>query len=297
MNDIINNRELLDTFITEVIEHINSLESNIVKLTNNKDDRDLINEIFRSFHTIKGSSHYLNLIDLVNITHNTENLVDKIRRNELKVNEKIIDILLESLDIIKLLIDNFMKNKKGDIKELDIFFNRLKEFLPELQLKKIEETEKEDINKEEKSNKEIYIKYLIFKLRDTLFAVKADGVIEIISPKPISKLPFVEEEIIGLINFRGELVPVIDLLYKMDNLKNHLENNKIIIVEYNKEKVGIIIDDVLEIVNINKKNIASKEEFEINIKEEWIEGVFLYKESIVILLDKKEVLKRRIKNG
>ncbi len=293
MDNIFNDKELLDTFKTEVFEHIESLENNIIDLNKNSDDSDLINEIFRSFHTIKGSAHYLNLTDMVNVTHNTENLVDLLRKKEIKISEDITDLLLEALDLIKVFMENFSGRESRDVSDIiEIFFTKLRKYLPNLKIEQIENEAKiETMNGEQK---DMIRKFVNFRIHTTLFAFDVDNIIEIIPYQEVTKMPFMEYYIIGLINFRGDLVPLIDLRLKFNSSNDILEATRIIILEHKGSKVGILVDEVFEIVNVPEMEIKKDANIKHNIKNEWIDGIFLYNDNIVIVLNKKKLLIRNI---
>ncbi len=97
MNDAV----LTEVFMNESREIIGNLESDIVTLEENNDDQDIINRIFRYFHTLKGSSGIAGFKNVYEFTHNCESLFDMVRSGEVEVNSDIIDILLASIDWIK----------------------------------------------------------------------------------------------------------------------------------------------------------------------------------------------------
>ncbi|HOP62921.1 MAG TPA: chemotaxis protein CheA [Spirochaetota bacterium] len=92
---------LTEVFLNESKEIIGNLESDIVTLEERNDDQEIINRIFRYFHTLKGSSGIAGFTVIYEFTHNLESLFDKVRSGEMKVNRNIIDILLDSIDYIK----------------------------------------------------------------------------------------------------------------------------------------------------------------------------------------------------
>ncbi len=92
---------LTEVFLNECTEIIGNLESDLVTLEEKNDDQDIINRIFRYFHTLKGSSGIAGFTVIYEFTHNLESLFDKVRSGEILVNRDIIDILLDSIDYIK----------------------------------------------------------------------------------------------------------------------------------------------------------------------------------------------------
>lgn len=98
-------RQILQDFVVESKENLDSIEVNLVNLEQEPGDLETINSIFRPFHTIKGVSGFLNLKAINRLAHSAENLLDKARNGEIGVGEEIIDIVLESVDTLKRMID------------------------------------------------------------------------------------------------------------------------------------------------------------------------------------------------
>ncbi len=99
-------QEIIDDFMVEADELVNSLDTNLVTLEESPGDLDLLNEIFRAAHTIKGTSGFLGFDAIMSLTHKMEDVLNKLRKNELQVNTKIMDVLLESVDSLKTLLED-----------------------------------------------------------------------------------------------------------------------------------------------------------------------------------------------
>jgi two-component system, chemotaxis family, sensor kinase CheA len=91
---------LVVDFITEANEHIETAESALLELENQSDD-ELINKIFRGFHTIKGMAGFLNLTDIGSLAHSAENLLDLARKGKLVLTGGNSDVVFESIDMLK----------------------------------------------------------------------------------------------------------------------------------------------------------------------------------------------------
>lgn len=114
-------QEIIDDFLVEADELVDSLDNNLVKLESSPDDVDLLNEIFRAAHTIKGTSSFLGLDLITKLTHRMEDILNKLRKVEMVVTPKIMDLLLSSLDILKELLGNVKANRtEGDRDLTDI---------------------------------------------------------------------------------------------------------------------------------------------------------------------------------
>ncbi|MGE5294143.1 MAG: chemotaxis protein CheA, partial [Solirubrobacterales bacterium] len=91
-------------FITEAGEHIENAESALLELENHPADAELVNKIFRGFHTIKGMAGFLNLSDIQSLAHSAENLLDLARKNQLVLAGAVSDVAFESIDALKKMI-------------------------------------------------------------------------------------------------------------------------------------------------------------------------------------------------
>lgn len=117
-------KEIVDDFLVEADELIESLDSDLVKLESATEDLDLLNEIFRAAHTIKGTSGFLGFEQVTILTHKMEDILNKLRKSEMVVTPEIMDILLKSLDYLKLLLDNIRAGVKEEL-DLDDILSRL----------------------------------------------------------------------------------------------------------------------------------------------------------------------------
>ena len=94
MSDFAGMEDLLQDFLTEAEDLLSDVDNKLVDLERSPDDRGLLNDIFRGFHTIKGGAGFLNAAELVTLCHLTESLFDKLRNGELVVTSEIMDVIL-----------------------------------------------------------------------------------------------------------------------------------------------------------------------------------------------------------
>jgi len=104
--DFLQDKDLLAGFIDEAFEHLESIEVNVLELEQNPDDLEIINNIFRPFHTIKGVSGFLNLKTINKLAHATENLLDDVRNGKRPMDSDVIDIVLNVGDSLKGMVEN-----------------------------------------------------------------------------------------------------------------------------------------------------------------------------------------------
>ncbi len=98
------NRELLTEFHAEAIDHLSQIEAALLQLEHNPTDAEAISSIFRSFHTIKGVSGFLQLTPMHTLTHEVESLLDLVRNNKLALNSTIITEMLRARDALQMLV-------------------------------------------------------------------------------------------------------------------------------------------------------------------------------------------------
>lgn len=97
-------QEILQDFLVESFELIEQLDQDLVELESRPDDLDLLNRIFRVAHTIKGASSFLNFDVLTHLTHHMENLLNMARHGDLVIDADVMDVILESIDLMKALL-------------------------------------------------------------------------------------------------------------------------------------------------------------------------------------------------
>jgi two-component system chemotaxis sensor kinase CheA len=96
--------DLLSEFLTETVESISVLDNDLVKLEQNPNDPELLGNIFRLLHTIKGTCGFLGLPRLEAVAHAAEDVLGKIRDGELEVTADAVSLILEAIDQIKMII-------------------------------------------------------------------------------------------------------------------------------------------------------------------------------------------------
>ncbi|SON50180.1 chemotaxis protein CheA [Vibrio tapetis] len=95
--------DILQDFLVEAGEILELLSEQLIELENNPEDRDLLNAIFRGFHTVKGGAGFLSLGELVDVCHGAENLFDLLRNGQLSLSAEFMDTILKALDEINVM--------------------------------------------------------------------------------------------------------------------------------------------------------------------------------------------------
>jgi two-component system chemotaxis sensor kinase CheA len=136
--------QYLSIFIDESREHLQAINENMLKLERRPKDLKIIQNIFRSAHTLKGMSATMGYEELASLTHEMENVLDLIRNGKLQLNESIFDILFKSLDVLEAMIDDISAGGTGKsasteiLGKLQSIFSNNPNFINEIDIPKEE---------------------------------------------------------------------------------------------------------------------------------------------------------------
>lgn len=138
-------------------------------------------------------------------------------------------------------------------------------------------------------------KYLTFKLADEEYGLEILKVQEIIRMQTVTKVPRTPEYVRGVINLRGKVIPVIDLRSKFSmSLQEDTDKTCIIVVQVNRNGsnlvMGVIIDEVREVLDISAESIEDTPSFGASINTEFILGIGKVGDTVKMLLDIDKVL-------
>ncbi|MFP8965894.1 chemotaxis protein CheW [Pokkaliibacter sp. CJK22405] len=106
--------EILQDFLVEAGEILELLSEQLVDLEQRPEDKDLLNAIFRGFHTVKGGAGFLQLTALVDCCHVAENVFDVLRNGKRHVTSELMDIVLQSLDTVNAMFDQVRNGQEPD---------------------------------------------------------------------------------------------------------------------------------------------------------------------------------------
>lgn len=112
-------------FVEEATDNVASIEEALFELENDPENKEIIERLFRSMHTIKGGGAMFGFNDLSNFTHNLETIYDHIRNDKIKVTKDIISLTFESLDYIRLLLEKGQLTDPDDIAHQQDYIKRL----------------------------------------------------------------------------------------------------------------------------------------------------------------------------
>ena len=127
-------------------------------------------------------------------------------------------------------------------------------------------------------------KFIVFRIHGEEFGIELDRVFEIINPQKAIPCPGTPEYIKGIFNLRGTVVPLMDLRQRL-GVTPSPENEKIIVVYMHHEKVGLLVDTIEEITNIDEEQIASPPSLFKGLKPEYLLGVGKLSDRLIIILN------------
>jgi len=107
--------QYMDMFLDESHEHLQSLNEGLLSLEENSEDVSVVNDIFRNAHTLKGMSATMGYNKIAELTHEMEDVLDLIRKEQLKLDEDIIDTLFKCLDSLEQMIDSVANGESEDV--------------------------------------------------------------------------------------------------------------------------------------------------------------------------------------
>ncbi|MCK9223548.1 MAG: chemotaxis protein CheW [Candidatus Muirbacterium halophilum] len=129
-------------------------------------------------------------------------------------------------------------------------------------------------------------KYLTFIVGSEIYGIEILKVQEIIGMMNVTKFPKAPCYVRGVINLRGNVIPVIELRNKFDmDVTEDTEKTCIIVIQLDKLKEGIIVDEVREVIDISESNIETPPQFGIDEEMNFVKGVGKIDEKVIILLD------------
>lgn len=107
--------QYLDMFIEEAKEHLQAINENLLELEKNPSNIEVVNEVFRSAHTLKGMSATMGFDDLASLTHEMENVLDLVRNNRLTLNSNMMDIIFRCVDLLESMVLSIVEGGDGKL--------------------------------------------------------------------------------------------------------------------------------------------------------------------------------------
>lgn len=162
------------------------------------------------------------------------------------------------------------------------------------QSKRLDSKESANINPgtESVKNADTNLRQLVcFRLESEDFGVNIESVQEINRMVAITKIPQAPVFVEGVINLRGQIIPVIDLRtrFGFSRIEEKSKENRIVVVETQAVTVGLVVDAVTEVLRLSNDKIEETPDITSNVEAQYIEGVAMLDERLLILLDTDKI--------
>jgi two-component system chemotaxis sensor kinase CheA len=261
----LDNNEYLGVFLDESHEHLQSLNENVLLLEKSRDDKDIINEIFRSAHTLKGMAGTMGFSKMSSVTHKMENVLDLIRNGKLEATESIIDSIFECLDVLESIVDNIESIQE----EGEVFVDELVEKLLAIQEgRDVESSDDDNDNAEvdDESDEESdggieldnYTKAALFKAIDQgLKACQMKVVVEEGCVMKAVRAYMVFKEIEE--TFESDIVKSLPSAEEIENNDYGDEFYVLFVTEHDIDKIAKKVGEIVEISSVSVKLIDDKD--------------------------------------
>lgn len=122
--------EILQEFLVEAGELYDQLNGQLIEMENNPQDKDLLNAIFRAFHTIKGGAGFMKLTPMVEVCHRAEDVFNLLRQGDIKIDADLVDIFFQVLDVLGEMFDSIREGEEQQpaspvlLQKLDSYLNK-----------------------------------------------------------------------------------------------------------------------------------------------------------------------------
>jgi len=138
------------------------------------------------------------------------------------------------------------------------------------------------------------IQIACFRLGEDLYAADIMRIKEIIRPQKLTSLPKSPAFVEGVLNLRGTVIPVIDLRKRFDfPAASHDKNTRLLIITVGKQLLGLEVDEVTEVITLHVKDIKPPPQVVNGVSAEYLVGVCLAKDSLIMLLNLDKILTDR----
>ncbi len=278
-------KEIVDSFIVETKEILEKLDLNLIELENKPNDSDLLNEVFRSFHTIKGTSGFLGLDKLTQVTHRCEDLLNKLRKGEAVLTPELMDGILVAYDKIKELLSSIEVdfNEDAPIDEtvelltllLDKLDNKISDSAPDKTINTKDvpvEKEQKIENPDSNTNHELEAKIIVSKEPSSVaMAKKVDNSIRVDVERLDELLNIASELVLGrnrLAQVNSEVAlehegtklsrDLADATKQIDLMTNELQ---LVVMKTRMVKIGKVFNRFPRLV----RDLARETEKEVNL--------------------------------
>ncbi len=260
--------QYLSMFLEESLENLSRLNDSLLELEQNPDNLEVVSEIFRVSHTIKGMSATMGYVKMSELTHKMEDVLSKFRDGTLKVNRDVVTVLFRCLDNLELMVNNISDGNSDDMDIQSVVDDLVRIVSPDSE-EEAGENKEDDESKEtieEKLKLEEHHLNLINRERTpyTVFEIRV-----VLSETVLLKTARI------FILFReiekyGDIIHTLPSIQDIETENFDLEVEIVYITLMDKEKLYEIIGGISEISKVSIRHITSE-----NVKKSYGEDVFI----------------------
>ncbi len=149
MGDTYDTSQYISIFLSEAEDQLEKIEQALLELEKESDNKEVLNEMFRYFHTLKGSSAAMGFTLMSEVAHKGENILDKIRKGEMEVTSDIVDLMFECLDTLNAMKD-MIENGEEPVMDVDELLEKLEKAASGTPSSSTDKKEKEEVKEEQK---------------------------------------------------------------------------------------------------------------------------------------------------
>jgi purine-binding chemotaxis protein CheW len=132
-------------------------------------------------------------------------------------------------------------------------------------------------------------KYAVFKIGEEDFGVEINRVVEILSSQKVHSIPDLPDFLSGVIAVRGQIIPLLDLRKRFGIISSS-KKELIIVIKYDNEKIGVLVDHVKEIISLGKDEITSPPAIFKGLKRKYLAGIGKKDDRVIIILNVDDLL-------
>jgi purine-binding chemotaxis protein CheW len=305
-------KELIEEFYTDTQSHIESVEEIFLKLDKDPANASLIDEVFRSVHSVKGNAGVLGFSGIHAEGSKLETLLEAVRARK-SVQPGEMDTLFAALDRLKESVQQVRHGNKDaagneaeppvktpekavpqpipDVQKPSAPVSPVPQAAPPAVRQAEPEPAAEKPEKVSPPANETRT-FLTFRLGEEKYGLAIMDVREIILVESVTPVPNTKGFVEGVMNLRDQIIPVFSLKRRLgmddDEDLDDTEKN-IVVVEISKSATGLKVDEVTGIVNIHSKDITSPERFRGGIPTDYLYGIGDTPDGVIILLNSADI--------
>lgn len=153
-------------------------------------------------------------------------------------------------------------------------------------------TENTMITEEKKNTTMNEGRFLVFCIGEEYYALKIDYITEIVEMSTVTQVPSTPDYLIGVINLRGTIVPLMDArkIFGYEDREEYGSRTCIVVLEHEGISVGLVIDAVQEVITLEESAIAEHPSNELMRADDYITGIGKWKDQVLLLIDCNKIL-------